>query len=704
MNNKSKFPLFLGLMLILAMADSAIAQENDVNVVYINGIQNMLEDMQKTENTIRIRLNDSPNHTDNAKKNFIVKHIFNPVGWYGEKDGQWDLSQDKMELFLLKTAEEYYADYFKQIVSPFNAPTPIGQDEKKAALEVTAWLNNMMPGNNSLEDDGEITADDMQGTKTAAIRLADFVKVHGSAIVVAHSQGNLLANLAYAKLVSEYGNDISKMVRVVNVANTSEFSVNGLNFAHAGDGALFKSANLTGSLENMPSQGFNWTRTTPKCPNDGACDFTIAPPTFKAQNDIDNNGTIDVLLDHSIYDTYLSEVAKVEVNDKTPPITFAPDKTTFRDRFEDFVYAAADSLLTTAPATGRLNDTGITASQCYQAGSDELVACNSTGAIALSNAQDGMVGRDANEVSNNPANGKLGFSFAAVADDCVQDNVTGLIWEVKTTDYGLRDWNKTYTNYGDKRAGDASAYVAHVNNYMALCGYTDWRLPTSYELQSIVDYGQVDPAIDGNWFPHTQSGPFWTSERVQTPGYSDYAWLVEFARGGIGWGNKWGAQSVRLVRGNSGVVNRYSYETIPYGSDASNNVVIDNLTGLRWRRCSEGQSWSGTMCDGYATEFLSLEAAFEHARLHPDWRVPNIKELSSIHEKSHYYPAIDPIAFPGVYVSRNTRLSRYWVSTPISDPGYSPTSYFWYIQFQNLDQVVATHFSGEDTSRLRLVR
>lgn len=555
MNNKSKFPLLPGLMLILAMAGPAIAQANGVNVVYINGIYNFLEDMQKTENTIRTRLDTSPNHTDTANKNFIVKHIFNPAGWYGEKD----LSQDKMELFLLKTAEEHFADYFKQIVSPFNAPKPIGQDEIKAALAVTAWLDNMMPGDHisvektSLEDDNKITADDMQGTKTAAIRLADFVKVHGSVVIVAHSQGNLLANLAYAKLVSEYGNDISKMVRVVNVANTSEFSVNGLNFAHAGDGALFASANLTGSLENMPSQGFNWTRTTPKCPNKGACDFTIAPPTFMAQNEIGQELlSPDRLLDHSIYETYLSK-AIVEVNEKTPPITFTPGKIGFIDRFEDFVYAAADSLFATAPsnptapATSRLNDTGITASQCYMAGSDALVACNSTGAIALSNAQDGMVGRDADAARNNPADGKLGFSFAAVAGGCVQDNVTGLMWEVKTTDGGLRDWNKRYTNYGDNRAGDASAYPAAVNA-TNLCGHNDWRLPTADELQSIVDYGVAfpGPTVDTTWFPNTKGSAFWSaSARV---GFTSYAWYVYFYTGDVSYYGRNLINYVRLVR------------------------------------------------------------------------------------------------------------------------------------------------------------
>ena len=190
--------------------------------------------------------------------------------------------------------------------------------------------------------------------------------------------------------------------------------------------------------------------------------------------------------------------------------------------------------------TGRLNDTGITASQCYMAGSDTLVACNSTGAIALSNAQDGMVGRDASEASNNPADGKLGFSFAAVEGGCVQDNVTGLMWEVKTTDGGLRDRNKMYYNFG-------YAYAEAVNA-TNLCGHNDWRLPTVDELQSIVDYGVAypGPTVDATWFPNTQESWYWSSTLFF--GSSNVAWGVYFGNGQVGSHNRLSYMFVRLVR------------------------------------------------------------------------------------------------------------------------------------------------------------
>jgi hypothetical protein len=219
----------------------------------------------------------------------------------------------------------------------------------------------------------------------------------------------------------------------------------------------------------------------------------------------------------------------------------------------------------TPAATGKLNDTGITASQCYQAGSNTLVACNSAGALALSNAQDGMTGRDANPAGNSGTDGKLGFSFAAVAGGCVQDNITGLMWEVKTADGGLRDWNKTYTNYDSTASAqklNGSTYVnptqadidAATNstgfknsvNATNLCGHNDWRLPTADELQSIVDYGGSSPAIDPIAFPATPSSWFWSASPYVSG--SDFAWYAVFGDGGVDGNSRYNTYYVRLVR------------------------------------------------------------------------------------------------------------------------------------------------------------
>lgn len=124
--------------------------------------------------------------------------------------------------------------------------------------------------------------------------------------------------------------------------------------------------------------------------------------------------------------------------------------------------------------------------------------------------------------------------------ECVRDNVTGLIWEQKTNDGGLRDKDNTYTWYnpnnrtngghaGYEYAGkNTHEYIRQLNaqNY---CGYHNWRLPTSAELDSIVDYSRYNPAINPI-FTNTQSHFYWSASPHAYD--SSYVWGVDFDNGG----------------------------------------------------------------------------------------------------------------------------------------------------------------------------
>ncbi len=303
----------------------------------------------------------------------------------------------------------------------------------------------------------------------------------------------------------------------------------------------------------------------------------------------------------------------------------------------------------------RLPHTGITTSQCYQAGGNTLVACGGSSATTLNPQQDGhRAGIAPMSYSTEPS--VLG---PYPINKCVRDNVTGLLWEGKTA-AGERAGGNTYTNLSNNAATDTSGYVAAVNA-SELCGYTDWRLPTRNELLTIVDHGRpTGVPINTTWFPNTALARHWSADIWSASSAS--AWFVSWASGGGGSDFSSRASStyaVRLVRGNAPVGPRFSYSTVPYGSDGVNNVVNDAWTGLQWRRCEQGRAWNGSACTGATTAFTH-EQALVHARQQTGWRLPQVKELTSLLDLSvsGSGASIAPAAFPG---ASNDYL---WSSSP----------------------------------------
>ena len=194
---------------------------------------------------------------------------------------------------------------------------------------------------------------------------------------------------------------------------------------------------------------------------------------------------------------------------------------------DDYVSATPQHATATNSILGTLNDTGIDWYGDYPAGNKSN--CSSD----PSAPQDCHQGRDA--TNDDDSDGHAGFSFtkldrngnilgaSATAWSCVRDNVTGLVWEVKTDDGGIHDKDNTYRWGGisaigydsDSREGeyydDWDALVDGANNNK-LCGYEDWRVPNINELAGIADLSRYDPAIDTNYFPNTiSSTPYWSA-------------------------------------------------------------------------------------------------------------------------------------------------------------------------------------------------
>jgi hypothetical protein len=262
--------------------------------------------------------------------------------------------------------------------------------------------------------------------------------------------------------------------------------------------------------------------------------------------------------------------------------------------------AAALAVPPTA-ATGLLNDTGI--DWCTENITTPSTWVNNAVCSAFNwgislwgQQQDAIFGRDAQAKAGTLAKvggGMAGFDFTKIGAngkplhkqdgtyasggteaagtlwDCVRDNVTGLVWEVKRNDAThLRHIDHTYTWYNstaatnggsagnegaqgystcrgvaDETKCNTQSYVAAVNA-VGLCGKKDWRMPTVDELRNLAHTGRT--AIDADYFPNTSPEFAWSSS--PSAGYTDHAWAVYIAHGGDDILNKNGTVRVRLVR------------------------------------------------------------------------------------------------------------------------------------------------------------
>jgi len=347
----------------------------------------------------------------------------------------------------------------------------------------------------------------------------------------------------------------------------------------------------------------------------------------------------------------------------------------------------------TAPIAGHaqplrhphLDDTGAT--RCADAADQWTSECAGTG-------QDAEFGRDATHPA--PADGAAGFAFVRICnsgapagigscpripvrgsgrDDwgCNLDRVTGLTWELKTEDGGLRDWRRVFTqrapqdpDYG--KPADATGYVHAVNRRGGVCGSSDWRLPTLRELFSLVDMsiGYPGPTIDSTFFPETQAGGYWSAD-AGTPDVPEAAAQAWFAYFGTGYVTPWERKerlAVRLVRGESPASGRARFVVSADGQE-----VRDRATSLVWRRCSEGQVLQGGTCVGTPTA-LDWHAALALARqAGGGYRMPNFKEMLSIVDTRLTGVAFDSSAFPG-----SPADASFWTSTTQMFPGSASDS------------------------------
>ncbi|NRB40791.1 MAG: DUF1566 domain-containing protein [Pseudomonadales bacterium] len=137
-------------------------------------------------------------------------------------------------------------------------------------------------------------------------------------------------------------------------------------------------------------------------------------------------------------------------------------------------------------------------------------------------------------------------------DGTVSDNTSGLMWqkcsvgqtwlEGDSSNDGSDDHCDTAVTLPYKRAVAAAdnANAAEEN------GYTDWRLPSLVELQTLVEGACFGPSINEKIFPDSVSGFYWTA--TADDDNSSNAWHLSFILGFEVSGGKNFYYYARLVR------------------------------------------------------------------------------------------------------------------------------------------------------------
>jgi hypothetical protein len=175
-------------------------------------------------------------------------------------------------------------------------------------------------------------------------------------------------------------------------------------------------------------------------------------------------------------------------------------------------------------------------------------------------------------------------------NDIVTDNITNLMWQ----DDGNVQSDNDCSNVG-------------------LGGYNDWRVPTLEELYQITELNQVNPAMDANVFKNIPIGDniYYKSSTF------DEVFLEQ--NHGLTVNQSDADAVVRCVRGSSSssILER----------DTKTGVVWDYSTNLTW------DDFNYPIRKGYSKSIEYCENLI--LGRYDDWRVPNIRELETLIDRSH---------------------------------------------------------------------
>jgi hypothetical protein len=223
---------------------------------------------------------------------------------------------------------------------------------------------------------------------------------------------------------------------------------------------------------------------------------------------------------------------------------------------------------------------------------------------------------------------------------------------------------------GEMTFDKATTYASN----LVLGGYSDWRMPSILELNSLLNHDKNNPALNTVYFTATAAQYWWSSQKQVNDAAK--AWVTN-SGGGVGnhpisetvsagGTKKFHVRAVRDISSPTTIATRFL--------DNKNGTTTDQLTGLIWQQVpTDSMTWEQALitAEGMSIGSSSL------------WRMPNIKELQSISEVSIYNPSISKTYFSGI------STAWYWSSTSLANQ----STRAWYLdtQFGITTQVLKTN-------------
>ncbi|MCP4698054.1 MAG: DUF1566 domain-containing protein, partial [Gammaproteobacteria bacterium] len=208
---------------------------------------------------------------------------------------------------------------------------------------------------------------------------------------------------------------------------------------------------------------------------------------------------------------------------------------------------------------------------------------------------------------------------AFISDTVVTDAFTGLMWQQENDSIS-------------RSLSNATTYCQN----LALAGYSDWRLPSIYELAGLPDYSRYNPAVDSSSFLNVKEW-YWSGDG--NAAYPNNAWFVDFKHGHINHLTKSELNYIRCVRGAS-------YSPLASLSVSGTDTVADSVKNLTWQRTQSNAGLNWSDADAYCTDLVLAGLS--------EWRLPSIKELQQLIDYSQVNPAANATLFP------NTNALYYW--------------------------------------------